>query len=109
MIDGIRDGEPMPWVVTRYGKDIVAGVIEKVIDALTSKFDYRLRNRSAIGWVINQYQVKTDKPSGINNDPNRPADEQYIVRLIGQVIAVSLETVEIVRALPRLEIPDLEI
>ncbi len=48
MIDGIRDGEQMPWVVTRYGKDIVAGVIEKVIDALTSKFDYRLGNRSAI-------------------------------------------------------------
>ncbi len=60
-------------------------------------FDYRLGNRSALEWVINQYCVKTDKRSGIVNDPNRVDDPQYIVKLIGQVIAVSLETVEIVK------------
>jgi predicted helicase len=63
-------------------------------------FDYRLGNRSALDWVIDQYQVSTDKPSGIENDPNRPDDEQYIVRLIGQVITVSLETLKIVNSLP---------
>ncbi len=63
-------------------------------------FDYRLGNRSALEWVIDQYRVKTDKRSGITNDPNRDDDPQYIVRLIGQVIAVSLETVEIVKGLP---------
>ena len=63
-------------------------------------FDYRLGNRSALEWVIDQYRVKTDKRSGIVNDPNRPDDPEYIVRLIGQVIAVSLETVEIVERLP---------
>ena len=69
-------------------------------------FDYRIGNRSALDWVINQYQVKTDKRSGITNDPNRLDDEQYIVRLIGQVITVSLETVKIVNSLPSLGIPD---
>ena len=38
-----------------------------------------------------------------NNDPNRAEDPEYILRLIGQVIAVSLETVEIVKGLPALE------
>jgi predicted helicase len=41
-------------------------------------FDYRLGNRSAIDWIIDQYQVSTDKRSGITNDPNREDDEQYI-------------------------------
>ena len=63
-------------------------------------FDYRLGNRSALEWIIDQYRVKTDKRSGIVNDPNRTEDPQYIVDLIGRVIAVSLETVEIVAGLP---------
>jgi predicted helicase len=65
-------------------------------------YDYRLGNRSALEWVIDQYQVSTDKRSGITNDPNRDDDKEYILRLIGQVITVSLETVEIVNALPDL-------
>ena len=67
-------------------------------------FDYRLGTRSALEWVIDQYCVKTDKRSGIINDPNRPADPQYIVKLIGRVITVSLETVGIVEELPELGI-----
>lgn len=59
-------------------------------------FGYRLGNRSALEWVIDQYRVKTDARSGIGNDPNRADDERYIVRLIGKVITVSLETVKIV-------------
>ena len=62
--------------------------------------DYRLGNRSALEWVIDQYQVSTDKRSGIRSDPNREDDPQYIVRLVGQVIRVSIETVEIVGGLP---------
>ena len=67
-------------------------------------FDYKLGNRSALDWVIDQYQIKTDKRSGIVNDPNNLEDETYILRLIKQVISVSLETVEIVNNLPPLEI-----
>ena len=66
-------------------------------------FEYRLGNRSALEWVVDQYRVKIDKRSGIKNDPNREADAEYIVRLIGQVITVSLETVDIVKGLPALK------
>jgi predicted helicase len=68
-------------------------------------YEYRLGNRSALEWVIDQYQVSTDKRSGITNDPNREDDAQYILRLIGQVITVSLETVKIVGGLPLLGLP----
>ena len=77
------------------------------LDGIPAKtFDYRLGNRSALEWVIDQYRVKTDKRSGIVNDPNRADDEKYIVALIGKVITVSLETVEIVEGLPGLGIAD---
>ncbi len=55
-------------------------------------FEYRLGNRSALEWVIDQYRVSRDERGDITSDPNRADDEQYIVRLIGQVITVSLET-----------------
>lgn len=67
-------------------------------------FEYRLGNRSALEWIIDQYQVSTDKRSGITNDPNRADDPEYIVRLICQVIAVSLETVKLVDSLSTREL-----
>ncbi|MGA2205154.1 MAG: type ISP restriction/modification enzyme, partial [Terracidiphilus sp.] len=65
-------------------------------------YEYRLGNRSALEWVVDQYRVTTDKRSGIVNDPNRADDPEYIVRLIGQVVTVSLETVRLVRELAAL-------
>jgi predicted helicase len=64
-------------------------------------FDYRLGNRSALDWVIDQYRVTEDARSGIASDPNREDDPQYIVRLVGQVVYVSLQTVKIVEGLPK--------
>ncbi|MBO0789667.1 MAG: hypothetical protein J2P36_01785 [Ktedonobacteraceae bacterium] len=62
-------------------------------------FLYRLGNRSALEWVIDQYQVTKDKRSGIESDPNDPDDEEYIVRLVGRVVTVSVETVKLVSEL----------
>jgi predicted helicase len=66
-------------------------------------FAYKLGNRSALEWVIDQYKVSTDSRSGITNDPNRPGDEPYITRLLGQIITVRLETLNIINTLPGLE------
>jgi len=62
-------------------------------------FQYRLGNRSALDWVIDQYQVSVDKRSGIVSDPNKLDDEEYIVRLVGKVITVSVETARLVNEL----------
>lgn len=45
-------------------------------------FNYRLGNRSALDRIIDQYRVKTDKRSGIVNDPSREDVPQYMVRLL---------------------------
>ena len=65
-----------------------------------ASFGIRLGNRSALEWVIDQCRVKTDRRSGLVNCPNRRDDPEHIVRLIGKVITVSLETVAIVKGLP---------
>ncbi len=65
-------------------------------------FEYRLGNRSALEWVIDQYQVTTDKRSGLTSDPNQADDPEYIARLVGKVVTVSVATVDIVRGLPAL-------
>jgi predicted helicase len=65
-------------------------------------FDYKLGNRSALEWIIDQYKISTDKRSGITSDPNRADDPQYIVRLLGRIITVSLETLDLIDRLPPL-------
>ena len=67
-------------------------------------YDYVINGRSAIEWVMDRYQIKTDKASGITNDPNDWATEQgkprYILDLLLSVISVSVKTVHIVKGLP---------
>ena len=71
-------------------------------------YRYQLGSRSAIEWIIDRYQVKTDKASGIVNDPNdwsrEVSDPRYIIDLLARIVTVSLETMEIVDALPALAI-----
>ena len=96
---------PLDWRVEkmRFSKDKMQIVYNDflTLDGIPPKaLAYRLGNRSALEWIIDQYRVKEDKRSGIINDPNREDDPQYVVKLIGKVITVSLETVEIVDGLP---------
>ncbi len=74
-------------------------------------YDYVVNGKPALDWVVERQCVKTDKDSGIVNDANDWAIEtmgnpRYPLELFLRVITVSLETMKIVRALPRLEIRD---
>ena len=70
--------------------------------------DYQLGSRSALDWLVDRYQVRTDSKSGITNNPNDWAtehdDPRYILDLVKRVTTVSVETVKIVKALPELPI-----
>jgi predicted helicase len=70
-------------------------------------YQYEVNGRSAIGWILDRYQVTTDQDSGITNDPNDWAEEvgnpRYILDLILSVIHVSTQTVDIVNSLPELD------
>lgn len=69
-----------------------------------SAYDYIVNGKSAIEWIMERYQIKTDKASGITNDPNKYADEigkpSYILDLLLSIITVSLETNKTVASLP---------
>lgn len=65
-------------------------------------FEYIVNGRSAIGWIVDQYQYRKDRASGIVNDPNEYAGGSYVFRLLMSVIGVSVETMKIVKELPKL-------
>lgn len=70
-------------------------------------YDYVVNGKSAIEWVMERYAVKTDSTSLITNDPNdwcrEHDDPKYIYNLLLRIITVSLETMKIVRSLPKLK------
>ncbi len=71
-------------------------------------YAYELGSRSALGWVIEANRVRTDKASGIVNDPNDWATEHddptYLLDLVGRVVTVSMRTLDLVDALPHLDL-----
>lgn len=70
-------------------------------------YDYKVNGKSAIEWLIERYQIKVDKDSGIINNPNELAEvagnPRYILDLLLKVISMSTATLEIVDSLPSLE------
>lgn len=68
-------------------------------------YEYIVNGRSAIEWIMDQYRVKTDKKSGITDDPNDFSDDpKYIFNLLLRIINVSVQTVDLINSLPKLEI-----
>lgn len=107
-LDMVEDKhKPLDWRVEKmkFSKDKTRIIYN---DFLTLRgippetFEYRLGNLSALEWIVEQYRIKTDKRSGIVNDPNRQDEPDYIVKLIKRVITISLETVKIINGLPKL-------
>lgn len=74
-------------------------------------YEYVVNGKPALEWVMERQGVKEDKKSGIVNDANQYAietvgDAAYPLKLFQRVITVSLETMKIVKALPKLEIQE---
>lgn len=72
-------------------------------------YDYIVNGKPALEWVMERQAVTTHKESGIVNDANHWAietmhDATYPLKLFQRVITVSLETMKIVKNLPRLDI-----
>lgn len=72
-------------------------------------YDYVVNGKPALEWVMERQGVSTHKDSGIVNDANDWAIETmnnpaYPLELFLRVITVSLETMKIVKSLPKLDI-----
>ena len=70
-------------------------------------YEYVVNGKSAIGWVMERYQITKDKKSGIVNDPNDWAQEngnpRYILDLLLSIINLSVETINIINRLPKIK------
>lgn len=84
-----------------YNNDItISNIPEKA-------YQYVVNGRSAIEWIMDQYQIKTDKKSGITDDPNDYSnDEKYIFNLLLRIINVSIQTVDLINSLPKFEVEE---
>ncbi|HAR1322332.1 TPA: DEAD/DEAH box helicase [Enterococcus faecium] len=84
-----------------FNEDIV------ITDIPERAYEYVVNGKPAIEWIIDQYQVKKDKKSGIVDDPNEFSDKpKYIFNLLLSIINVSMQTMDLVESLPPLEIID---
>lgn len=78
-----------------------------ITDIPERAYEYVVNGKPAIEWIIDQYQVKKDKKSGIVDDPNEFSDNpKYIFNLLLSIINVSMQTMDLVESLPPLEIID---
>jgi predicted helicase len=112
------NGERLNVSKMKFGKGQGKNAVDKSVVVLSANCkvsgipsevqDYVLSSRTALEWVLERYQVKTDKDSGIVNDPNDWAETDgnlnYILDLIGKVVRVSVETVSLVKSLPKFDI-----
>ncbi|HIW91689.1 MAG TPA: hypothetical protein H9870_08520 [Candidatus Corynebacterium avicola] len=77
-------------------KVTISGIPEEAVE-------YLLGSRSALGWIIDRWQLKTDKSSDITNDPIDWRAEQdnsrYLINLIGRVTTMAVETQQIIAGL----------
>ena len=78
-----------------------------VTDIPEKAYEYIVNGKSAIDWIVERYCVSIDKKSLIKNDCNDWSREhkkpRYILDLLLSVINVSVQTVDIVKGLPKLK------
>ena len=78
-----------------------------VTDIPEKAYEYIVNGKSAIDWIVERYCVSIDKKSLIKNDCNDWSREQkkprYILDLLLSVINVSVQTVDVVKGLPKLK------
>lgn len=118
--DLVEDGDPrnpgrtekMTWgrAKDENGKAVKDYTVLHVAERMTIRNipercqEYVVNGKSALGWLVDRYQVKTDPKSGIVNDPNDYSRKpRYIVDLVESVVRVSMETLDVVESLPPLD------
>jgi predicted helicase len=87
-------------IINYNGKITISNIPQKA-------YEYVVNGKSAIEWIMERYQVTTHKESGITNNPNDWATEvgnpRYILDLLLSIINVSVQTVDIVEGLPKID------
>ena len=78
----------------------------RIINIPLRAYDWQVNGKSPIEWVMERYAVSVNKDSQIRNDPNEWCKEtgrpRYILELIGRIVNVSIQTLDLIAALPPL-------
>lgn len=76
----------------------------KISEIPLKAYEYKVNGKSAIDWIMEQYQYIEDSKSGIVDDPNLySGDDKYIFNLLLRIINLSIQTVDLINSLPPLE------
>ena len=69
-------------------------------------YDWQVNGKSPIEWIMERYAVTVNRDSQIRNDPNDWCREhgqpRYILDLIGRIVNVSIQTLDLMASLPPL-------
>lgn len=112
--DVVVDGDRGDYTVTKMlypKKDQTDTIIyndDITIRSIPAKaYEYVINGKSAIAWIMERYQDKTDKDSQIRNNPNdwgiEHGNPRYILDLLLSIINMSCQTVDIVNNLPEVD------
>ena len=100
------------YIVKKMKKDIINGQTFitynkrlKIGPIPANALTYTIAHRTPLEWIIDRYQMKTDKASGIVNNPNDWIAEQgsddALIRLIKRVTYLSQASAKIIADLPK--------
>ena len=99
--------QKMEFVSKENKTEIIFNKNIKICNIPLKAYEYQVNGKSAVEWILERYQVTSDKASGIKNDPNLWCEEnnspRYILDLLLSIITLSVETVKLIRELPKLE------
>ena len=78
----------------------------RILNIPLRAYDWQVNGKSPIEWIMERYAVTVNKDSQIRNDPNDWCGEKgqprYILDLIGRIVNVSIQTLDLMAALPPL-------
>ncbi len=96
-IEGYYDVSKM----TKKGDSIIYNQNITITKIPKKAFDYVVNGKSAIDWVIERYQITTDKDSLIENNPNHYAGGKYVFELLCRVIKLSEKSVDLIEKISK--------
>lgn len=78
-----------------------------ITDIPLKAYNYVVNGKAAIDWILDQYRKKKNKESGIIDDPNDfSSNPKYIFILLLKIINVSIQSVDLINRLPKMQIID---
>lgn len=89
-----------------------------IVNIPPKAYEFVVNGRSAIEWIMERYQVKVDKDSGIKNDPNLYEATsgalkglkggKYALNLLLSVIEMSVRSVELLEKLAEFALDEIK-